>query len=410
MKKIIYGLMIAVLLMGCVQKQLVQKKNVKLIVASDIHYFLKDYYQDCEWFEESMLYGDGKMVTYADEIIDAFIKAVKHEKPDLVILTGDLTFNGEKGSHEGLAKKLSEIKAAGINVAVLPGNHDIDNFQSKGYGKDDYFDVDNIDAKTFQTIYKDLGYNIAMRQHDKSLSYRIDINDDYSLLMMDSTSHNLTTGAPIDIGGMFTDSTMTWLNQQLNDISQQKKIPIVAMHHNLTHHNELLNQGYTIRDYQKIADLFESHHVPFVLSGHIHCQNIKKINDIYDIASSSLLDAPLQYGIIELNQQNMTYHTQSLQISKDANAYFDDVSSHHFEESFQVIKDETIRQQMKEVVVKANRYYFTGNIYQHIDELKNMEGYAYYFKEEGEKLKFYRDYLESMMSDVDNHQNLSISF
>ena len=402
--------MIAVLLMGCVQKQLVQKKNVKLIVASDIHYFLKDYYQDCEWFEESMLYGDGKMVTYADEIIDAFIKAVKHEKPDLVILTGDLTFNGEKGSHEGLAKKLSEIKAAGINVAVLPGNHDIDNFQSKGYGKDDYFDVDNIDAKTFQTIYKDLGYNIAMRQHDKSLSYRIDINDDYSLLMMDSTSHNLTTGAPIDIGGMFTDSTMTWLNQQLNDISQQKKIPIVAMHHNLTHHNELLNQGYTIRDYQKIADLFESHHVPFVLSGHIHCQNIKKINDIYDIASSSLLDAPLQYGIIELNQQNMTYHTQSLQISKDANAYFDDVSSHHFEESFQVIKDETIRQQMKEVVVKANRYYFTGNIYQHIDELKNMEGYAYYFKEEGEKLKFYRDYLESMMSDVDNHQNLSISF
>lgn len=410
MKKIIYGLMIAVLLMGCVQKQLVQKKNVKLIVASDIHYFLKDYYQDCEWFEESMLYGDGKMVTYADEIIDAFIKAVKHEKPDLVILTGDLTFNGEKGSHEGLAKKLSEIKAAGINVAVLPGNHDIDNFQSKGYGKDDYFDVDNINAKTFQTIYKDLGYDIAMSQHDKSLSYRIDINDDYSLLMMDSTSHNLTTGAPIDIGGMFTDSTMTWLNQQLNDISQQKKIPIVAMHHNLTHHNELLNQGYTIRDYQKIADLFESHHVPFVLSGHIHCQNIKKINDIYDIASSSLLDAPLQYGIIELNQQNMTYHTQSLQISKDANAYFDDVSSHHFEESFQVIKDETIRQQMKEVVVKANRYYFTGNIYQHIDELKNMEGYAYYFKEEGEKLKFYRDYLESMMSDVDNHQNLSISF
>lgn len=410
MKKIMSLMLCGLLLCGCVQKPLVSHQNLKLIVASDIHYFLKEYYQDCEWFEDSMLYGDGKMVTYADEIIDTFIEAVKHEKPDLVILTGDLTFNGEKGSHEGLAKKLSEIKAAGIHVAVLPGNHDVDNYQSKGYGKDDYFDVDNIDAKMFQTIYKDLGYDIAMSQHDKSLSYRIDLNDDYSLLMMDTTSHNLTTGAPIDVGGSLTESTMTWLNQQMQDIKKQKKIPLVAMHHNLTDHNELLNQGFTIRDHQKIVDLFEDYHVPFVLSGHMHCQNIKKINHIYDIASSSLLDAPLQYGMIELNQQEMKYHTQSLQISKDANDYFDDVSSHHFDESFQIIKDEKIREQMKEVVIKANRYYFTGNIYQHIDELKNMEGYAYYFKEEGEKLKFYKNYLVSMMSDQGDHQHLTISF
>lgn len=410
MKKIIYLLLVVVLLIGCRQTPLVKRDKIKLIVASDFHYFLKDYYQDCEWFEESMLYGDGKMVTSADEIVDAFIKAVKLEKPDLVILTGDLSFNGEKGSHEALAKKLKALKSDGIHVAVIPGNHDIDNFSAKGYGKDDYFDVEKTNAKTFEDIYKDLGYDIAVKKHQDSLSYRIDLNDDYSLLMMDSTSHEQTTGTSLDVGGIFLDSTQEWLESQLKDIEKSQKRAIVAMHHNLTHHNELLNAGYTIKDNEKIAKLFETYHVPFVLSGHMHCQNIKKINSIYDIASSSLLDAPLQYGIIELDKHQMKYHTQSLYISKDANDYFDQVSSHHFDESFQTIKDQKIRKEMLDVVVKANRYYFSGNIAKHADELKAMPGYHYYSTSYGEKLDFYKKYLESLMKDQDDNQNLTLTF
>ena len=46
-----------------------------------------------------------KMVTYADEIIDAFIDSVIKQKVDMVLLTGDLTFNGEIGSHQALSEK-----------------------------------------------------------------------------------------------------------------------------------------------------------------------------------------------------------------------------------------------------------------------------------------------------------------
>ena len=118
MKKLTYILMSAVLLCGCVHKTITKNNKVKMIVASDIHYFLKDYYQECSWFEESLLYEDGKMVTYADEIIDEFIDVVKKEKPDIVLLTGDLSFNGEKGSHQGLADKLMKIKDAGIKMCI----------------------------------------------------------------------------------------------------------------------------------------------------------------------------------------------------------------------------------------------------------------------------------------------------
>lgn len=405
MKKIIL-LLVLFMLCGCTSKPLTSDESLKIIVASDIHYFLKDYYQECEWFEDNMLYGDGKMVTYADEIIDAFVQDVISEKPDLVVLTGDLSFNGEKGSHEGLAAKLTSLTKAGIHVAVIPGNHDVDNIFAKGYGKDDYFDVEKTNAQDFRTIYKDLGYQLAVSTHKESLSYRIDLNERYSLFMMDSNAHELTKQT-LGPGGFLTESTMNWLEEELKNIQSQNKIPLFAMHHNLTNHNPLLNNGYTIADHQKIADLMQTYQTPFVLSGHIHCQNIKEINGIYDIASASLLDAPLQYGIIEIDNQHMNYHTQSLTISIDADEYFDQVSRNTFSKQIEKINDEKKQEAILDVLVKANRYYFAGTISDYIDEIKQMQGYDY-MKEED--LEFCKNYLESLLNEEKNSQQLSLEF
>lgn len=409
MKKILSCLLAVLLLVGCQYKPLKQKNQLKIIVASDLHYFLKDYYQDCEWFEEEMLHGDGKMVTYADEILDVFIKEVIQQNPDLLILTGDLTFNGEIGSHQALAEKLSTLEDKGIEVAVIPGNHDVDNIFAKGYGKDDYFEVDNIDAGDFQKIYKNLGYDISYHQHSDSLSYSVQLNQDYTLLMLDSNAHQLT-GSSLDVGGYLTTSTLSWMTKELQIAKDEGKIPIVAMHHNLAIHNSLFNQGYVIKDHENIAKIFKEYHVPLVLTGHMHCQNIKQIDGIYDIASSSLLDTPLQFGILTINQQGIDYHTHSLKISTDSDDYFDIVSLNKFTETFEKVKDKKVREQMKDVLVKANRYYFTGNMYQHIEEIKNMPGYSYYFQSEGENVSFYKEYFESMMKDTNDNQSLNLRY
>lgn len=395
--------MCVILLCGCVQKTITKNDQVKMIVASDIHYFLKDYYQECSWFEESLLYEDGKMVTYADEIIDEFINVVKKEKPDIVVLTGDLSFNGEKGSHQGLADKLMRIKDAGITVAVIPGNHDVDNIFTKGYGKDDYLEVEATTAKEFSEIYAKLGYDQAITKHEKSLSYRLDLNHQYSLLMIDSNSHELTTGTKLDTGGQITKETYAWIEEQLKDINEANQIPIIAMHHNLVNHNSLLNNGYTIKDSEHLVELFNQYHVPFILTGHIHCQNIKEIKGMYDIASSSLLDTPLQYGIVEIGQSSMQYHTQSLKISVSSDDYFDQVSRNRFEE-------EVESKDILDLLVKANRYYFTGNIGEHIDELKAMKGYALLMDSDNKKMKFHQQYLKSLLEEKKTSQKLSIEF
>lgn len=45
----------------------------------------------------------------------------------MLLAAGDLTFNGEKLSHETVAGLFEEIEAAGVPVLTLPGNHDVNN-------------------------------------------------------------------------------------------------------------------------------------------------------------------------------------------------------------------------------------------------------------------------------------------
>ena len=77
-----------------------------------------------EVFAKVYLSGDGKQMNYMSEIPDAFIEDVIKEQPDGFILSGDLTFNGEKKSHDDLAEKLKKVEKSGVPVMVIPGNHD----------------------------------------------------------------------------------------------------------------------------------------------------------------------------------------------------------------------------------------------------------------------------------------------
>ena len=407
MKKLL--IIFILVLCGCQSKVVTEDEKIKIIVATDMHYYLKEYYEECDWYEDYVAMGDGKMITYGDQIMDDFIHSVIKEKPDLLLITGDITLNGEYGSHQEMAKRLSVLNDYGIEVAVMPGNHDIDNIFTKGYGKENNFKVENTSVEQFRNLYKNLGYHLSTSTHTESLSYEIQINSQYSLLLIDSNTHTLTSGSALDNGGKISESTYEWIEERLSVIQKEGRIPLVSLHHNITDHNELLNSSYTLRDNQRFVDLLNQYGVKFTLTGHIHAQNIKQIDGIYDIVTSSLVVAPLQYGVLEIDSGNVNYYTQQIETDIESNDYFLMVSSNRFEESFEAITDEDVREKMKDVVVKTKLYYVGGTLADHKDEIMSMEGYPYFVLEEGEKLGFYVSYLNSMLSETLNHNALSFS-
>ena len=97
---------------AAIQKYLL---NNCIVIATDIHYLAKELTDFGPAFEEMVQSGDGKAITYVWEITDAFLEEVIARKPQALILSGDLTLEGEQLSHEALAKKLKRVEDSGIS-------------------------------------------------------------------------------------------------------------------------------------------------------------------------------------------------------------------------------------------------------------------------------------------------------
>ena len=148
-----------------------------IMLGTDIHYFSDSLTDGGPRFQEMVEYGDGKVVTYIDQITDAFLDEVVKLRPNVLVLSGDLTLNGEKASHKDLAEKLHRVENNGIPVLVIPGNHDINNRQAARYEGEERLPAEYITPEEFRQIYRAFGYDEAASEDPNSLSYLYELDE-----------------------------------------------------------------------------------------------------------------------------------------------------------------------------------------------------------------------------------------
>ena len=284
----------------------------RIIIATDMHYLARELTDFQSSFTNRVEHEDGKVMQYVWEITDAFIYEVKKEKPDLVILSGDLTYNGEWESHIEFAEKLEEIEEAGIPVIVIPGNHDINNRYAVRFTGDSVQGIESIEAEDFEDIYQNFGYNEAVSRDSASLSYVYQVNDYTRALMLDSCQYyprNL-------VGGMIKNDTYDWIEEQMEEAWNLGMNVIPVAHHNLLDESEVYLEDCTIEHSEQLIDQLESWEVPLFLSGHLHVQHHMRSGEdsgIYEIVTSSLTTPPCQYGILDYGDDgSFQYHTKAL--------------------------------------------------------------------------------------------------
>lgn len=294
------------------QSQAPEEGTARIVIATDIHYLARDLTDMQKSYEYTSDHGDGKVMKYIWEITDAFIEEVKAEKPDVVILEGDLTYNGERESHIELAAKLESIEEAGIPVIVIPGNHDINNPEACRFEGESIISTESISSQEFEEIYDEFGYSEAVSRDPASLSYIYQINDKTRALMLDSCQYDPKNL----VGGMIKDDTYNWIEEQMEEAWNLGMNVIPVAHHNLLDESEVYLQNCTIEHSEQLIDQLESWEVPLFLSGHLHVQHYKRSHDdtgIYEIVTGSLSTPPCLYGILEYGAKGtFNYHTKSL--------------------------------------------------------------------------------------------------
>lgn len=279
---------------------------VTIAVASDLHYVGTEIENGGELFRQAVEYGDGRQLDYIRPITDALIAGLLEEKPQALILTGDLSFNGEENSHRELAEKLQALVDAGIGVYVLPGNHDINNYAASAYIDDERLPADPVTPEQFQEIYKNCGFAAAHSRDKASLSYMVKLNAGVWLFMLDAEQYaDHSPGLPYLVGGKLQDETYKWLEKQLKQCKAAGAVPLVALHQNLTDHFEGFSNGYTLFENHRLGELLAQYGGQLAFSGHLHPQHIAQWQSesgqtVYDIASESLAVWPYLSGRVTI--------------------------------------------------------------------------------------------------------------
>ncbi len=286
--------------------------DLQIVVITDTHFAGKEnHLYEGTYLESNDSNGSGKQMRYLDDIFDAFVDQMIDEKPDYIVITGDLTYIGAKASHIEFAKKLSVLKDAGINVLVSPGNHDIVSYAFI-FPDGEPIEADPVSADDFADIYSDFGYSGAISYDSSSLSYVYDTGKGCRIFMLDT---NFIYGS---IFGQLSSETLEWLEEQLVSCTAAGDMPLVTGHHNLLVHNKYFTLGYTIGNSAKLKELLEKYNAELYLSGHIHTQHISTEGSITDIVTEAFSVYPHRYGAISFSDGRWSYESKITNVAEYA--------------------------------------------------------------------------------------------
>ncbi len=95
-------LFLVILLGGCSKEQGVPEPGIiRFMVASDIHYFDPSLFSlPANSYLNNYLENDRKLILESSAILNSLISNVLKEKPDFLLIPGDLTKDGEKQDHQ----------------------------------------------------------------------------------------------------------------------------------------------------------------------------------------------------------------------------------------------------------------------------------------------------------------------
>lgn len=343
----------AVLVPGCgsaPRSVIAAGRGLNLFVATDIHYLAEGINDHGEAFKKYIATGDGRQYEDMAAITEAFVRDVSQAGPDVLIISGDLTNNGERESHVELAQKLKRIEdAAGTRVFVIPGNHDIQNPYARGFKESRQFKTDSVSSSDFARIYRDFGYGEAIARDRSTLSYLAAPSEDLWLMMLDTCVYqdNEELGAPAAYGRIGPE-TFDWIRSCARLAKERNARIVTVMHHNLLVHTLTMRSGYTLDSNEAAIDVFRACGLNLVLSGHIHIQDIEVRKDggtaaagatpaaageatrtafqagmgpLTEIVTSALIVNPIQYGILKFDPtQGFDYRTAAVDVAGWARA------------------------------------------------------------------------------------------
>lgn len=328
MKKLLFLITWLLLLSG----EAMAETQILLHVMSDPHVLAPEY------TVAAPPHGAGKVDKLSADIlraaVDQLIAAKPADKQTFLLITGDMTYNGERASHEYVAAQLGRLRAAGIECMVIPGNHDILNRHALDSKTEDGKPAEMVGREDFRLLYTSCGYEEA--DAVCGLSYARRLGTHLAIICLDDVLDD--GGKTYYSDGALSSATLDWMVQQAHRYHAEGRAVIAAVHHQVMEHfmgqtslaaDRLVNGvaassgGVSHADVQKA---FVDAGIQYVFTGHFHTQDAKRLSVadsqgkhrlLYDISTGSLSCYPNYIRHAEFSDNDFSLSVSQVPFVRD---------------------------------------------------------------------------------------------
>lgn len=293
-------------------------QQVSMMVMSDPHVFDVSLY-DVPYGEAYIqaMQRDLKVSESSYQLFNQFADKVISEKPQLLLIPGDLTKDGERASHNYVANRLRDIEAAGTKVYVVPGNHDMENPLAYSYRGTKAERTATVTEQEFRDIYSDFGYAEAVAMDSLTGSYMAYPYPGLAIIALNTNIPNRNKSRYVH--GRLSQKTLNWMERVAGEARSEGRMVIAMAHHQMMqHHNQedffaptaMTNMEQGVKGLPTIKAVQETltrSGIHLVLTGHYHIQSVTDVETLHgrltDISTGSLSGFPSPFRRMTLNTQ-----------------------------------------------------------------------------------------------------------
>lgn len=311
-----------------------QDMNLRIAVMSDLHYLSPDMIADTEDFEHAFN-SDRKLLKESSSVLHEMLERVRADKPDILLVSGDLTKDGEQECHAALAKQLQQLQQdiPGLKIYVINGNHDIRNYNAKNFNTPDGKAVPATRThpedfkRIYDFVYSDptviATFTPAAGNEAGSLSYVARPVEGLTVIAMDTcrySSDNTSNGDDEhETSGAISADLEKWVIEQTAAAKARGDLVIGLEHHGLVPHFDIeptILPMYLVNGYERIAQEYADAGMSAVFTGHMHAVDIaamttKAGNTFYDIETGSALTYPCPIRFVDLRRSTVGGETNT---------------------------------------------------------------------------------------------------
>lgn len=311
-----------------------QDMNLRIAVMSDLHYLSPDMIADTEDFEHAFN-SDRKLLKESSSVLHEMLERVRADKPDILLVSGDLTKDGEQECHAALAKQLQQLQqdVPGLKIYVINGNHDIRNYNAKNFNTADGKAVPATRThpedfkRIYDFVYSDptviATFTPAAGNEAGSLSYVARPVEGLTVIAMDTcrySSDNTSNGDDEhETSGAISADLEKWVIEQTAAAKVRGDLVIGLEHHGLVPHFDVqptILPMYLVNGYERIAQEYADAGMSVVFTGHMHAVDIaamttKAGNTFYDIETGSALTYPCPVRFVDLRRSTVGGETNT---------------------------------------------------------------------------------------------------